>query len=81
VFREGRAGVYVIGPNNAVRFTPVTTGPRTGLLVAIKSGLTANQRVVVQGAGFLGEGDQVAVRAASPEASAGSTAPATGAAR
>jgi len=81
VFREGRAGVYVIGPNNAVRFTPVTTGPRTGLLVAIKSGLTANQRVVVQGAGFLGEGDQVAVRAASPEASARSTAPATGAAR
>lgn len=81
VFREGRAGVYVIGANNAVRFSPVTTGPRTGLVVAIESGLTANQRVVVQGAGFLGEGDEVTVRAASPEASAPAVAPVIGAAR
>ncbi len=81
VFREGRAGVYVIGANNAVRFSPVTTGARTGLLVAIESGLTADQRVVVQGAGFLGEGDQVAVRPASPDASVRSVAPAAGAAR
>jgi RND family efflux transporter MFP subunit len=81
VFREGRAGVYVIGPNNAVRFAPVATGSRTGTLVAIESGLTANQRIVVQGAGFLGEGDLVAVQPASPEASARSAAPAAGAAR
>jgi RND family efflux transporter MFP subunit len=81
VFREGRAGVYVIGANNTVRFSPVTTGARTGPLVAIESGLTADQRVVVQGAGFLGEGDQVAVRPASPGAEARSAAPAAGAAR
>ena len=68
VFREGRSGVYVIAANNAVRFTPVTTGVRTGGQVAVISGLAANQRVVVQGAGFLGEGDQVTVAAASPAA-------------
>lgn len=64
IFREGRSGVYVIGTDNAVRFTPVATGARTGGMVAIESGLTANQRVVVQGAGFLGEGDHVTVVAA-----------------
>lgn len=81
VFREGRAGVYVIGANDAVRFTAVTTGPRTGALVAIDTGLSANQRVVVQGAGFLGEGDLVAIQVASPEASGRSATAATGAAR
>lgn len=78
VFREGRAGVYVIGANSAVRFTPVVTGTRTGSLVAVESGLTAGQRVVVQGAGFLGEGDVVRVAAAAAPAQA---APAAGAAR
>lgn len=76
VFREARSGVYVIGANNAVRFTPVTTGDRLGGQVAITSGLTAGQRVVVQGAGFLGEGDQVTVVAATPPASGRSAAPA-----
>lgn len=64
VFREGKAGVYVIGANDAVRFVEVTTGSRAGDLVAITTGLSAGQRVVVQGAGFLGEGDLVTVRAA-----------------
>ena len=64
VFREGKAGVYVIGSNDAVRFVEVKTGARSGNLVAIEAGLSAGQRVVVQGAGFLGEGDLVTVRAA-----------------
>ncbi len=81
VFREGRAGVYVIGAGNAVKFTQVTAGARTGALVAIETGLVANQRIVVQGAGFLGEGDQVTVAAASPAATGASVAPAAGAAR
>lgn len=83
VFREGRAGVYVIGANNAVRFTPVATGARSGALVSVTGGLQANQRVVVQGAGFLGEGDVVrvvAAPAARPTA-APAAAPAAGAAR
>ena len=83
VFREGRAGVYVIDAASAVRFTPVQTGDRAGSLVAVTSGVSAGQRVVVQGAGFLGEGDAVAVTAASAAAGAPSStaAPATGATR
>jgi len=80
VFRENRAGVYVIGANGAVRFQPVTTGPRSGDLVAIAAGLQAGQRVVVQGAGFLGDGDLVTVSAPRP-AAAPAAAPATTKAR
>jgi RND family efflux transporter MFP subunit len=71
VYREGKPGVYVVNSNSTVRFTPVQPGLREGGLVAINSGLTSGQRVVVQGAGFLGEGDRVSVaapRAARPAA-------------
>lgn len=61
VFREGKAGVYVIGQNGAVRFTPVKTGVRSGDSVSVLEGLQAGWQVVVQGSGFLGEGDLVTV--------------------
>lgn len=64
VFREGKPGVYLIAANNTVRFTPVTTGERSGQTVVIASGLQPGARVVVQGAGFLGDGDHVTVSAA-----------------
>ena len=71
VYREGRAGVYVIGANDAVRFAPVQTGSRSGDLIVVASGLNAGQRVVVSGAGFLGDGDLVTVSAgAAPAAPA-----------
>ncbi|QDH75067.1 efflux RND transporter periplasmic adaptor subunit [Brevundimonas sp. M20] len=66
VFREGRAGVYVIGQNDAVRFTLVQTGARSGDNVAITGGLQAGQRVVVSGAGFLGDGDLVTIGRPTP---------------
>ena len=66
VFREGKPGVYVIGANGAVRFTPVTTGARSGDLIAVASGVQAGQQVVVQGAGFLGEGDLVVIGRPAP---------------
>ncbi|RZJ90676.1 MAG: efflux RND transporter periplasmic adaptor subunit, partial [Brevundimonas sp.] len=70
VFRDGKAGVYVIGANNVVHFNQVTTGDRAGANVVIASGVQAGARVVVQGAGFLGDGDRVTVgqRAAAPAA-------------
>lgn len=79
VFREGKPGVYLIAANNTVRFTPVTTGERSGQMVVIASGLQAGARVVVQGAGFLGDGDHVTVSAA--PAAAPASAPAAPAAR
>ena len=74
VYREGRAGVYVIGPNSAVRFAPVQTGSRAGDLIVVTQGLNPGQRVVVSGAGFLGDGDLVTVTTAA--AGAPTTAPA-----
>jgi RND family efflux transporter MFP subunit len=61
VYREGQPGAYVIGRGDTVTFTRVNPGARQGDLVAIGDGLAAGQRVVVQGAGFLGEGDRVRV--------------------
>jgi RND family efflux transporter MFP subunit len=61
VFREGKPGVYVIGARNAVHFTPISTGARNGDQIQVVTGLQAGQRVVVRGAGFLGEGDVVTV--------------------
>jgi RND family efflux transporter MFP subunit len=75
VFREGKPGVYLVGANNIVRFTPVTTGDRSGQNTVISSGLQAGGRVVVQGAGFLGDGDRVVIGQTAP------AAPATAAAR
>ena len=82
IFREGKPGVYLIAPNNTVRFTPVVTGDRTGQTVVIVSGLQSGARVVVQGAGFLGDGDHVTVSAAPPaNTAAAASAPSTPAAR
>jgi RND family efflux transporter MFP subunit len=77
VFRENRAGVYVLANNSTVRFAPITEGGRAEGLVAIAAGLQAGQRVVVEGAGFLGEGDQVRVVASTARTAA--PAPAAGA--
>ncbi|WP_307365951.1 efflux RND transporter periplasmic adaptor subunit [Brevundimonas sp. SORGH_AS_0993] len=78
VYREGKAGVYVVGQGDVVRFAPVTTGIRSGDGVAV-TGVQAGQRVVVQGAGFLGEGDHVTVAPATgtPQPAPAAAAPAT----
>ncbi len=78
VFREGRAGVYVLQADSTVRFQPVSTGLRDGSDVVISAGLSGGERVVVRGAGFLGDGDRVSV--GQPRAAAGE-APAAKAAR
>jgi RND family efflux transporter MFP subunit len=79
VYREGKPGVYVIDSGDQVHFQSVVTGGRNGGALAITSGLTAGQRVVVLGAGFLGDGDLVRVEGARPQAAA--PQPAQGAAR
>lgn len=60
LYRENRAGVYVVGAENRVTFQPIEILARTDERSSV-SGLPEGARVVVQGAGFLGEGDRVTV--------------------
>lgn len=76
VFRENRPGVYVLMPDSTAHFQPITEAGRSEGVVAVSSGLQAGQRVVVEGAGFLGEGDQVRVVQAVATPSAAVAAPA-----
>ena len=63
LYRDNRAGVFVLGANNVVTFQPVTVLSRTTNQTSV-SGLNAGARIVVEGAGFLGSGDRVRVAAA-----------------
>lgn len=65
LYRENRAGVFVLGTDSRARFQPVTVLSRTTDSTAV-GGLAAGSRVVVAGAGFLGDGDRVTVAAAAP---------------
>ena len=76
--REGFSYVMRVGPDSRVIQTKVTPGRRLGDRVQIISGLDKDDRVVVSGAAFLGDGDLVLVTdgpkkverpAASPSAS------------
>lgn len=78
LYRENRSGVYVVGAGNQVRFTPVSVLARGASQTSV-GGLTQGARVVVDGAGFLGDGDRVTISASAPTV-APAPAPATPAA-
>ena len=60
LYRENRAGVFVVNAENQVRFQAVTIRSRSEAMSAVE-GLAAGARVVVEGAGFLGDGDRVSI--------------------
>jgi RND family efflux transporter MFP subunit len=61
VWRDGKAGSFVIDAEGNARFRSVETGARFGANVEIRGGLTAGERVALEGAGFLEDGDHVRV--------------------
>jgi membrane fusion protein, multidrug efflux system len=65
------AYVYVINANDTVSVRPITIGPTDGPLAAVTSGLSAGERVVVDGTDRLRDGARVTVP------TAGNAAPAT----
>ncbi|MBI1405585.1 MAG: efflux RND transporter periplasmic adaptor subunit [Caulobacter sp.] len=67
VFRNSKAGVYVIDGKNVAHFREVKTGARVGESVEIAAGLNEGERVVINGAGFLSDGDVVRVVPAQPK--------------
>lgn len=65
LYRENRPGVYILDSQGRARFRPVVIQSRSREWTAV-DGVQAGARVIVQGAGFLGEGDRVRVAAQAP---------------
>jgi HlyD family secretion protein len=61
VVRDGNNFVFVVDTANKAAARQVQTGRRVGERVEIVDGLKAGERVAVQGAGFLNDGDLVKV--------------------
>ena len=61
--QQGASGsyVYVVNADSTVSMRAVTAGPSSGDLVSITKGLTAGERVVVDGADQLRDGAHVVV--------------------
>ena len=70
--------VYVVNPDSTVAVTPIKVGPTEGERMVVRSGLAADQKVVVDGADKLRDKAKISIRQATP--SANSAAPATPAA-
>lgn len=68
--------VYVIGADDTVAVRPVKLGATDGGKVAVRSGLTPGERVVVDGADKLREGAKVSLRDESGAPAAGTDQPA-----
>ena len=76
LYRNNKAGVFVLGADNAASFRPVTVLSRRDDQTSV-SGVEPGVRVVVQGAGFLSDGDKVTVSTGQPAAApAAAAAPA-----
>ncbi len=61
VERDGYRYLFVVGDGDVVEQRRVDVGVRQGGVVEIRDGVEADDRVVVQGAGFLSDGDRVRV--------------------
>ena len=68
------AYVYVVNADNTVSVRPIKLGPTDGPMAAVTSGLSAGERVVVDGTDRLRDGARVTIPAAAGQAA---TAPAT----
>ncbi|KAK0341252.1 hypothetical protein LTR94_027161 [Friedmanniomyces endolithicus] len=64
LYRNNRAGVFLLNADNAsVTFTPVTVLARTDQATSVAN-ISPGAKVVVQGAGFLNDGDRVTIAGA-----------------
>ncbi|RZJ30968.1 MAG: efflux RND transporter periplasmic adaptor subunit [Brevundimonas sp.] len=83
LYRNNQAGVFVMASGDTVRFQPITVLNRQQAQTAV-SGVNPGARVVVDGAGFLNQGDRVRIgtaaaarQAATARTEAQSSAPAS----
>ncbi|WP_246263495.1 efflux RND transporter periplasmic adaptor subunit [Caulobacter soli] len=76
LYRQNQPGVFVVGANNHVQFRRIAILARNADRTAA-NGVNPGERVVVEGAGFLGDGDAVRVAATSGRAAPPAVAVAT----
>lgn len=69
LYRENRPGVFILDAETRARFRPLNILTRGEEWSSVE-GVEAGARVIVRGAGFLGEGDRVRVAAAPAPAAA-----------
>jgi multidrug efflux system membrane fusion protein len=62
------AYVYIVNADNTVSVRPIKLGPSDGPMAAVTSGLSAGERVVVDGTDRLRDGARVTIPAAGPAA-------------
>jgi RND family efflux transporter MFP subunit len=74
VVRDGFNYVFRLNPDNRISQLKVQTGRLAGDRLEIVSGLPADARVIVSGAGFLNDGDLVRVNDAAPASAAPASA-------
>lgn len=65
VWRQSKAGVFKVTAEGTVAFTEVVIGGKTSEVAEVTGGLKNDDRIVVEGAGLLNDGDTVNVRLAS----------------
>ena len=66
VVRDGFNYLFRLNPDNRISQLKVQTGRLAGDRIEITSGLAADARIIVSGAGFLNDGDLVRVSDAAP---------------
>ena len=60
---QGKPFLFVVGADNAVKQTPVELGPLHEGLRVVKSGISKDDRVIVDGVSLVRNGARVAVKA------------------
>jgi RND family efflux transporter MFP subunit len=65
IWRDGKAGVFTLGDDGTVTLKVIAIGRKTSSLVEVLKGVVAGERIVVEGAGLLNDGDRVRAEVAS----------------
>lgn len=67
VWRDGKAAVFTVSDNGTAVLRTITAGRKTSSAVEVVQGLAAGERVIVEGAGLLNDGEKVRAEVASAQ--------------
>lgn len=65
VWRDGRAAVFTVSDDGTALLKTITVGRKTSSAIEVVQGLAAGERIVVEGAGLLIDGEKVSAEVAS----------------